>query len=240
MTVPRSHGPTLILLAVVAVALLVLGWQALHEDGDHSRAPGYSGARGAPGMKDAGRIFYVHVPSAVTAMLAFTVTLVGSIAFLVGRRSSFDRWALSAAEIGILFTTIVLVTGSIWARAAWGSWWVWDEPRLLTSLILWFIYVGYLLVRSYARDREQGARFAAVVGIIGYLAIPMVYWAGNKGAFHPKPETFSTTDEIRGVLFLGMGTVALLGVLLFLLRLRLGRMQERLAACEEALEDLEP
>jgi heme exporter protein C len=236
----RSHIPTLVLLLVAAVLFTGLTFVALHDDGDHSRAPGYYGPRDTHGMKDAGRIFYFHVPSAMSALLAFTVTLVCSVAFLRTRRAVWDRWASSAAEIGLLFSTVVLVTGSIWARAAWGAWWVWDEPRLTTSLILWFVYFGYLLVRAYARDREEAARFSAVIGIVGYVLMPLVYVAGNFGAIHPRPKQFGMDPEIRQVFFVGMATVPLVALLLLVLRVRLGRLQERLTACRERMEDRLP
>jgi heme exporter protein C len=231
--VARSHGTTLVLLILATMALAVLLPVALHEDGDRSRAPGYAQ------MGDAGRLFYVHVPAAVAALLAFTVTFGGSIGFLLTRRAVYDRWAAASAEVGLLFTTIVLVTGSIWARAAWWTWWSWTEPRLTTSLILWFVYLGYLLVRAHAQDRERGARFSAVVGIAGFLVMPMVYWAGNLGVLHPQPETFSMDPEIRNVLLVGMVAMTLLGLLLLHLRVRLGLLEERIRACREAREDLD-
>ena len=119
------------------------------------------------------RIFYFHVPIAWVAFLAFFIVFIGSIMYLWKRQSKWDIIASSSAEIGMVFTTLVLITGSIWAKPIWGVWWVW-EPRLTTALILWFIYAAYLLVRSYASDESRGARFAAVVGLIGFIDAPIV------------------------------------------------------------------
>lgn len=122
------------------------------------------------------RIFYVHVATAWNAYLAFTVVLVASIAYLKTRRPAWDRIALSSAEVGVLFTTLVLITGPIWARAVWGVWWTWD-PRLTTTLILWFIYVGYLVLRAAIEEPERRARVAAVFGIIGFIDVPIVHFS---------------------------------------------------------------
>jgi len=136
------------------------------------------------------RIFYFHVPVAWVAFLAFFIVFIGSIMYLWKRQSKWDIIASSSAEIGVVFTTLVLITGSIWAKPIWGVWWVW-EPRLTTALILWFIYAAYLLVRSYASDESRGARFAAVVGIIGFIDVPIVALAITLwGTQHPGPVIF--------------------------------------------------
>jgi heme exporter protein C len=119
------------------------------------------------------RIFYFHVPVAWVSFLAFFIVFIGSIMYLWKREDKWDTIACSSAEVGVVFTTLVLITGSIWAKPIWGVWWVW-EPRLTTALVLWFIYVAYLLVRSYAAEESRGARFAAVVGIIGFVDVPIV------------------------------------------------------------------
>lgn len=124
-------------------------------------------------MGDAQRIFYFHVPSAWIGFLAFFVVFVASIMFLRTHERRWDALALSAAEIGVVFTTLVLLTGPLWAKKAWGVFWVWDA-RLTTTLILWMIYVGYLMLRSSA-EGERRQRFAAVLGIIGALDIPIIY-----------------------------------------------------------------
>ncbi len=120
------------------------------------------------------RIFYYHVPLAWVAFLAFFVVFICSIMYLVKRNQKWDYIAHASAEIGLVFISLMLVTGSIWAKPAWGVWWIW-EPRLTTSLILWFIYVAYFIVRGYISGEERKARFGAVVGIIGFLNVPLVF-----------------------------------------------------------------
>jgi len=129
-----------------------------------------------PNIKNlrADRIFYFHVPVDWAAFLAYFVVFISSIACLRSRDNKWDIVATSAVEIGIVFNTLMLVTGSIWARPNWGTWWNW-EPRLTTALVLWVVYVGYLLVRGYASGRDQAARLSAVIGIVGFVDVPIVF-----------------------------------------------------------------
>ncbi|MDI6814959.1 MAG: cytochrome c biogenesis protein CcsA [Dehalococcoidales bacterium] len=136
------------------------------------------------------RIFYFHVPLAWVAFLAFFVVFISSILYLWKRGSKWDTLAYSSAEIGVIFTTLVLITGPIWAKPTWGVWWTWD-PRLTTALVLWLIYVAYLMVSSFATEESRGSRYAAVVGIVGFINVPLValattLWRG----MHPGPVIF--------------------------------------------------
>ena len=120
------------------------------------------------------RIFYVHVPSAWVAFLAFGIVALCSAGYLWLRDERLDAIAVSAAELGVIFTTGVLLTGPLWAKLAWGAWWVW-EPRLTLTLLLWFIYVGYFMLREAADSPERGKRYAAVLGIVGAVDIPLIH-----------------------------------------------------------------
>jgi heme exporter protein C len=174
------------------------------------------------------RIFYFHVPSAFIAFTAFGVTFVYSIRFLAKRRMWHDRVAYCSAEIGIIFTTIVLTTGPLWARPVWNTWWSWD-PRLTSTLVLWFIYVGYMMLRSYTGEEQRGARFAAVFAIVGFVDVPIVYLANRLWrTLHPAPVILGGSGsglhpQMRYTLFFSF--VTFLGLYLFLLfqRLRLER-----------------
>ncbi len=136
------------------------------------------------------RIFYFHVPVAWVAFLAFFIVFLGSICYLWKRESKWDAIASSSAEVGTVFTTLLLITGSIWAKPIWGVWWTW-EPRLTTALVLWFVYIAYLIVRSFAGEESRGARFAAVVGIIGFIDVPIVALAITLWRTqHPGPVIF--------------------------------------------------
>ena len=120
------------------------------------------------------RIFYFHVPSAWISFMAFAVVAVASALFLKTRNAKWDLLAYSAAQVGILFLTLVIITGPLWAKPVWGVYWTWDA-RLTTSFVLWLIYIAYLMLRHYVADKERGARFAAVFGIVGFLDVPIVY-----------------------------------------------------------------
>ncbi len=131
----------------------------------------------APVEKNMGivqKIFYFHVASAWIGFLAFAVVFVLSLLFLWKKNEAFDTWAKSSAEIGVLFTTLVLLTGPMWAKPIWNTYWTWD-PRLTTTLILWLIYIGYLLLRQMIDNQEKAARISAVFGIIGFVDVPIVY-----------------------------------------------------------------
>ena len=120
------------------------------------------------------RIFYFHVSSAWLAFAAFGVVFVASILFLWKKLEKWDIAAASSAEIGVVFTTLVLLTGPLWAKPTWNTWWTWD-PRLSTTVVLWFIYVSYLMLRAFTLSEEKGARIAAVFGIIGFVDVPVVF-----------------------------------------------------------------
>jgi heme exporter protein C len=122
------------------------------------------------------RIMYLHVPSILTAYLAFTVTFVASILYLWRRDPRADAVAASSAEVGVVFTGITLATGSIWGKSTWGVWWTWDA-RLTLTAILFTIYVGYLMLRAFAEEPQAAARYGAVLAILGFLDIPLNHLA---------------------------------------------------------------
>ena len=126
-------------------------------------------------MGDVQRIFYYHVPSAWTAFCLFFVNLIASLTYLVRKNSRADALAVAAAEVGVVFCTIVLITGPIWARPVWGIWWTWDL-RLTLTLVLWLIYVSYLVLRRFS-DSSQTPKLAAVLAIFGALDVPLVYFS---------------------------------------------------------------
>lgn len=133
------------------------------------------------------KIFYFHVASAWNAFFAFFVVFIFSLLFLFTKKRKYDLIAGVSGEIGVIFTAIVLITGPIWARSAWNTWWTW-EPRLTTTLILFFMYVAYIMLRKLNMEWQKQARLTAVFGIIGFVNVPIVYmsiqWWGSK--LHPE------------------------------------------------------
>ncbi len=120
------------------------------------------------------KIFYIHLPLAWWAFVSFFVVFVASIAFLRGRAARWDRLAAAAAEVGVLCSGLALITGSLWARHSWGVWWTWD-PRLTTTLIMWFVYAGYLVLRTLELPETRRAMICAVVGIVAFIDVPLVF-----------------------------------------------------------------
>ncbi|MEO6210125.1 MAG: cytochrome c biogenesis protein CcsA [Gemmatimonadaceae bacterium] len=133
------------------------------------------------------KIFYLHLPAALEAFMAFGVVALAGMGYLWLGDLRLDRAAESSAEVGVIFTTVVLITGPMWARPVWGTWWTWDA-RLTLTLFLWFIYVGYLVLRGAIDDRALRARYAAVLGILGSLLIPFIHLSVYLfRTLHPRP-----------------------------------------------------
>ncbi len=176
-------------------------------------------------MGDVQRIFYFHVPIAINAFIAFFVTFVASILYLVKKDIFYDLIASSAVEIGIMFTSLVLITGSLWARPVWNTWWTWD-PRLTTTLILWFIYVVYLMMRSAIEDEERRARFCAILGIVGFIDVPIVrlsvkWWRSIHPYVIKSSQDIGLEPSMLKALMMGMGAFFILFIVLLILRANL-------------------
>lgn len=169
------------------------------------------------------KILYVHPPLAYGAYLGFVVTAVAGGLYLWRGQERHDQLAIAGAEVGTLFCSLMLVTGPIWARGAWGpgNWWVWDA-RLTLTLLLWFIYLAYLLLRSFTEGDERTARFASIYGILGVVLIPLNYWiidlVGGR-AQHPENIQSGSLGEGMGLPFL-VGNLTLFFTFAYLLVLR--------------------
>lgn len=127
-------------------------------------------------MREVQKIFYFHVGVAWNAALAFLVVFIASIMYLKTKDLKWDRLGLASGEIGVLFTTLVLVTGPIWAKSAWNIYWTW-EPRLTSTLVVWFIFLAYFFVRGAAEETQRKATLSAIFGIIGFCNVPIVYYS---------------------------------------------------------------
>jgi len=172
-------------------------------------------------MGDLQRIFYFHVPAGMVGLLALAVNFVASVMYLVKKNRWWDSLAFSAAEIGVMFMTIVLVTGPIWAKPVWLVWWTWS-PRLTSSLLLWMLYVAYLLIRNYVPDPDRRAATSAVFGIVAFIDAPIVWFSIRWWRdLHPSPmiETGGLAPEMRPALW--TCAAAFLLLFIYLLRRRL-------------------
>ncbi len=178
------------------------------------------------------KIFYIHVPAAVTALyLAFALMAVASVLYLWLRDPKLDRVASTSAEVGLAFTTVVLVTGPLWAKPVWGTWWSGDA-RLTSTLFLWLIILGYLILRQAVDDRAQRARYSAVLAILAGLLIPFIHLSVYLfRTLHPqpivlKPSAPSLPPEMLTTLLMSFASFALLFVALLRARYRLATIAD--------------
>jgi heme exporter protein C len=178
------------------------------------------------------KILYVHPPLAFAAYLGFGLTAFGGLVFLWRGEEAWDRLARSAAEVGVLFCTLVVITGPIWARGTWGRWWSWDV-RLTVTLLLWFVYLAYLLLRSFTEGSERAARFAAVYGAAGLVVIPLNYFAirlSGGRSIHPQNLQSGSLGAGMGWPFaLGMAVCLVACVHLLARRIEVERLRGELA-----------
>jgi heme exporter protein C len=158
------------------------------------------------------KIFYVHTPAILPTYLGFILTAVGGIGFLRTRREGWDQLAIAGCEVGVVFCSLMLLVGPIWAKPVWGQWWVWDL-RLTSTLILWFIYVAYLMLRGLAFGSDTAKTFSAIYGIAGTAAIPFVYFAVDLA----QGSTMHPSNPAREGLPPEMGRTAGVGLIAFLL-----------------------
>lgn len=182
------------------------------------------------------KIFYFHVASAWVGFFAFFITFAASILYLITKKYAFDDIAAASAEIGLAFCTIVILTGPLWAKPAWGKFWTWD-PRLTSTLLLWFIYVGYIMLRQFMDESDRRAKFSAAVGIIGFIDVPVVFlsiqWWNNTihpnvvqkggGGLHP---------DMLTAMLVCLSVFTIIYISLLIRRLRLTNLERRIKLLE--------
>lgn len=171
------------------------------------------------------KIFYFHVPIAIMSYVGFFITFVSSIGYFWTGSLAWDRFAVSGAHTGILFIAMTLITGMLWGKPIWGAYWSWD-PRLTTSFILWLIYAGYMILRAQVDDENMRAKYAAVIGIVGFADVPLVHYSVKlwSRGIHPVIERSPGDPGMDPAMFLtfkiSMVTIFVLFVLVFIQRVR--------------------
>lgn len=195
-------------------------------------------------MGDVQRIMYVHVGSAYAAYASFAAVFVGSLVYLFRRREAWDLFSEAAAEVGVLFTTVTIVTGSLWGKAEWGTWWD-PDPRLTLTVIMWFLYIGYLVMRAALDHGERRALLSAVYGIVAVITLPLVHFSVEWWAsLHPnilraEPEEGSSLDpRMRNALMVAMLAFWVVSLYLVALRYRVGQLRQRNDRLKAELRDL--
>ncbi len=185
------------------------------------------------------KIFYIHVPSAFLAFFSFFITFLASILYLYKRDSKWDIMAYCSVEVGVIFCSIVLITGPIWARPIWNVWWTWD-PRLTTTLILWFIYVAYLMFRGVVGENQR-ANFSAVFGIIGFVNVPITFFSIRLWrSIHPVVITtggMNISTPMKQTLILTFIAFCLLFFYLLMCRVRLEKTRMDLEKIKDLIQD---
>ena len=209
-------------VAAVALMLVAAGFIFLYAPADALQGP-------------VQRIFYLHVSSAIAAYGCFAVVLLGGIVYLWRDNPAADRLARSAALVGLVFTTVTLVMGMIWAKPIWGTFWTWDA-RLTSTLVLWIIYAGYLMVRRLAEPGRQAARFAAVVGIFGFIDVPVVHFSVTWWrTVHPGPVVINDAlpAQMLVAFFVTMACTLFLAAVMIAIRYRIELLMDQ--AAEKAM-----
>ena len=182
-------------------------------------------------MGEVQRIFYYHVPSAWTAFLCFFVNFLASVWYLIKRNAAVDAFAVATAEVGVVFCTVVLITGPIWARPVWGIWWTWDA-RLTSTLILWLIYVSYLMLRRFSTGGQTQV-LAAALAVFGFIDVPIVYLSIRYfRTQHPQPvigggQGSGIDPTMLHALLINFLAFAVFGSIVVWLRYRLERIRQQ-------------
>jgi heme exporter protein C len=226
--------PSVVLVAFAAASMVASLWAALL----------YAPTERVQG--DVQRIFYVHVPAALTMYLAITLLFIVSLLYLQSRQARWDEVAAAAAEAGLVFGTIVLLTGPMWAKPIWGGWWTWDA-RLTSFFILWLIFVAYVMLRAYGGPPEQVARFCAVLAILGFIGMPITHYSVEWWrTMHPEPIVMTEgglgaglPDRMLAALAVGQVAALALFATLFSLRLRLERQTRRVDELRRRIDNQE-
>ncbi len=191
-------------------------------------------------MGIAQKIFYFHVPSAYAMYIGFTLALVGSIGYVWKRDPRWDALAVAGAEVGMIFVMVVLITGPLWARKAWGTYWTWD-PRLTSTMMIGMVFMAFVVLRSFGAGGETEKRFAAGLAIVGSFLIPIIHWSVQRWrGQHPTVVTGrggGLHADMYPAFFTGMGVFTLLVIFLVWARFRAERTKHALSALEDELAD---
>ena len=228
------YAPLLLIDIVAALAMALVMWAALLYAGDAVNLAGDE--------QVAQRIFYIHIGSNIAALLGFLGSVIGSLGYLFSRRLLWDRWAVASVEIGTVFGTIVLLSGAIWAKPTWNTYWTWD-PRLTTATITVLIYIAYMLFRNGFENSETRALFASIYALFAFLSVPLTYYSARLfRSIHPIVFD-GANQEAQGNFAIGpsMGqtlTVAMIGFAILFLALLFHRVRQLgLEARIEALRE---
>jgi heme exporter protein C len=223
--------------ALVRRGSVITGMALLGLCGVYALAIGYTPIEARQGV--AQKIFYLHVPAAWSALMAFSLVGICGGLYLLLKDRRLDRFAASSAEVGVAFSVVMLTTGPIWAKPIWGTWWTWDA-RLTLTLFLFFLFIGYLALRAALHDPSERARFSAVVGILGLLLVPFIHLSVYLfRTLHPqpivlKPSAPSLPPEMLRTLLISLAVFSLLYIGLVTIRYGLALAEDEREAMADA------
>jgi heme exporter protein C len=235
-----KDGTNLSVLAVVVAKAIgpnsnVTGYSLSVDNGNDVTIGTSAGQFGIMTAPVAQKIFYFHMPSAWVSYLAFFVTLVASALYLKTRDMKYDRWASCSAELGVLFATIAIITGPVWAKQEWGVYWRWDDTKLVTTFILWLVYIGYQMLRASMTDTGTRARVGAVYGILGFVTVPMSLLSSRVAPLlqssHPQviaSKSGSLSPEAGMTIGIAIIAFALLFITMLIRRVEIAESEEEL------------
>jgi heme exporter protein C len=191
-------------------------------------------------QQDYVRIMYVHVPGSWLAFLAFGVTALGSLGWLVSKRMFFDRVAEASAEVGVLFTAVSLFTGMLWGYPVWGTFWDWGDPRMASTALMFFVYLGYLALRRAVSDPVARARRSAILGIVAVVQVPLVYfsvtlWRSLHQGMTVRPDGIAMDGSMVAALLVNISAFTVLYAYLMVERVRLAGLESETAVIETEL-----
>lgn len=192
-------------------------------------------------MGDVQRIFYFHVASAWVSYLAFGITFIGSVFYLKSKKMSWDTLAFASAEIGVVFCTLAIITGSLWAKSVWNVFWRWEDMKLFMTLVLWLIFIAYLALRTNSQPGKKRANLSAVFGILGFLCVPMSF-AANRIWTQSHPTVIATSSgSLQGSMVLSLVTAVFAFTFLYLsillIKLDMENMRESIDEIKQQIGD---
>ncbi len=216
-----------IILAIAVVTTLISIYLALIYTPSHDT------------MGDTQRIFYFHVSSAWVSYLAFAVTFFASILYLKSKNLKWDMIAVSSAEIGIIFCTLAIITGSLWAKSIWGIFWRWEDIKLFITLVLWLVFIAYLALRANVTSHKRKASLSAVFAIIGFICVPLSF-AANRiwQQYHPTvlvSSGGSLQASMAFALFFTVFAFTFLYLYLLIAKIDIGKMQEKIEQIKQQI-----
>lgn len=186
------------------------------------------------------KIFYIHLPAAWGSMIGLVLVLVGSVAYFMTRKEKWDSFAVAAAEPCLLLATLVMVTGPLWGRPSWNTYWKWDDPRLMSYFALWLLLIAYMMLRAFSEDGDLKRSTSAALGILGAISVPFVYASVRMGnTLHPRPNKMQIGGKVWLTTYVFLASFVFLFWLIFRVRRRIEEQRNQATRLNRLLMELD-